>query len=517
MRFFIDQHGCAKNQVDGELIINLLKKQDWEQTFEPGEADLIVVNSCGFIESAKTESINAVMSARQMYPKAKILLAGCLAERYANDLKDDLLEADGFFGNGDLSQIYKVIEPLMKDERPVLVPEQKGVCCGDRNLLLSFKGTAFVKITEGCNNRCSFCAIPIIRGDLRSRKANEIIEEIKDLVSKGVYEINLIGQDLAAYGTGAEDNCFGDGRTKLPNGTPGSEFLTQTDADGRRLSDEKNISVSQRESSSDSESGLARLIRMISQIEGVFAVRLLYIHPDHFNEDILPVMKADSRFLHYFDIPFQNGDDAIIKSMNRVGSAKKYKALISKIRATFPDAAIRTTFMAGFPGETDDSFENTKAFLRETATDWSGCFSYSKEDDTPAYSFKKQVPHKIAEKRASELVEIQAEITRERLKTRCGGEYDILIEEVLSQSEENPDEGLAIGRAWFQAPEVDGSVVVRYDRSNESENNVVQSGRLVRVKIVSSGDVDLNGDFVCDSPLNAKIAKSDAIEFAQEI
>lgn len=517
MRFFIDQHGCAKNQVDGELIINLLKKQDWEQTFEPGEADLIVVNSCGFIESAKTESINAVMSARQMYPKAKILLAGCLAERYANDLKDDLLEADGFFGNGDLSQIYKVIEPLMKDERPVLVPEQKGVCCGDRNLLLSFKGTAFVKITEGCNNRCSFCAIPIIRGDLRSRKANEIIEEIKDLVSKGIYEINLIGQDLAAYGTGAEDNCFGDGRTKLPNGTPGSEVLTQMNADERRLSDEKNICVNQRESSSDSESGLARLIRMISQIEGVFAVRLLYIHPDHFNEDILPVMKADSRFLHYFDIPFQNGDDAIIKSMNRVGSAKKYKALISKIRATFPDAAIRTTFMAGFPGETDEAFENTKAFLRETATDWSGCFSYSKEDDTPAYSFKKQVPHKIAEKRASELVEIQAEITRERLKTRCGGEYDILIEEVLSQSEENPDEGLAIGRAWFQAPEVDGSVVVRYDRSNESENNVVQSGRLVRVKIVSSGDVDLNGDFVCDSPLNAKIAKSDAIEFAQEI
>ena len=516
MRFFIDQHGCAKNQVDGELIINLLKKQDWEQTFEPGEADLIVVNSCGFIESAKTESINAVMSARQMYPKAKILLAGCLAERYANDLKDDLLEADGFFGNGDLSQIYKVIEPLMKDERPVLVPEQKGVCCGDRNLLLSFKGTAFVKITEGCNNRCSFCAIPIIRGDLRSRKANEIIEEIKDLVSKGIYEINLIGQDLAAYGTGAEDNCFGDGRTKLPNGTPGSEV-------GEGLPLASTVPVSATPSAGESatppssQSGLARLIRMISQIEGVFAVRLLYIHPDHFNEDILPVMKADSRFLHYFDIPFQNGDDAIIKSMNRVGSAKKYKALISKIRATFPDAAIRTTFMAGFPGETDEAFENTKAFLRETATDWSGCFSYSKEDDTPAYSFKKQVPHKIAEKRASELVEIQAEITRERLKTRCGGEYDILIEEVLSQSEENPDEGLAIGRAWFQAPEVDGSVVVRYDRSNESENNVVQSGRLVRVKIVSSGDVDLNGDFVCDSPLNAKIAKSGAIEFAQEI
>ncbi len=387
MKFFIDQHGCAKNQVDGELIITLLKKKDWEQTFEASEADLIVVNSCGFIESAKTESINAVMSARQMYPKAKILLAGCLAERYANDLKDDLLEADGFFGNGDLDQLYKVVEPLMMGERPVLVPEQKGVCCGDRNLLLSFKGTAFVKITEGCNNRCSFCAIPIIRGDLRSRKADEIISETKDLVSKGVYEINLIGQDSAAYGTGATDNCFGDGRTFLPNGTPGSDFLTQMDADGRRLNDENGIRVNPRESASDSESGLARLLKMISQLEGTFAVRLLYIHPDHFNEDILPIMKADSRFLHYFDIPFQNGDDAIIKSMNRVGSREKYKALISKIRETFPDAAIRTTFMAGFPGETEESFENTKNFLKDIYNDWGGSFSYSKEDDTPAYSF----------------------------------------------------------------------------------------------------------------------------------
>ena len=483
MKFFIDQHGCAKNQVDGELIISLLKKKDWTQVFEASDADLIVVNSCGFIESAKTESINAVMAARQMYPKAKILLAGCLAQRYANELKDDLLEADGFFGNGDLSQIYKVIEPLMKEERPVLVPEQKGVCCGDRELLLSFAGTAFVKITEGCNNRCSFCAIPIIRGDLRSRKASEIISEIKDLVSKGVYEINLIGQDLAAYGTGSGDDCFGDGRTKFFEG----------------------------------KSGLARLIKMISEIEGTFAVRLLYIHPDHFNEDILSVMKSDSRFLHYFDIPFQNGDDAIIKSMNRIGSSEKYKELISKIRSVFPDAAIRTTFMAGFPGETEESFENTKNFLRETATDWSGCFSYSKEDDTPAYSFKKQVPHKTAEKRANELVEIQAEITRERLKGRCGSDYDILIEEVLSQSEENPDEGLAIGRAWFQAPEVDGSVVVRYDRSSLDESRAVKSGRLVRVKIVSSGEVDLNGDFVCDSPLNAKIAEPKDLKFAQEL
>ena len=228
------------------------------------------------------------------------------------------------------------------------------------------------------------------------------------------------------------------------------------------------------------------------------------------------MMKADERFVPYFDIPFQSGDDTVIRGMYRVGSFEKYKNLIKMIRNYFPDAAIRTTFMTGFPGETAEQFENTKRFLREIDTDWSGCFSYSREDDTPAYGFKKQIGRKTAEKRASELVEEQAEISRNRLKLRCGKEYDVLIEEVLSESTENPDEGLAIGRAWFEAPEVDGSVVVRYDRSSKEESEAVKSGRLVRMKIVSSGDVDLNGDFVSDSPLNASIKKN-KLEFAQEI
>jgi len=502
MKFFIDQHGCAKNQVDGELLISILSEKGYEQTFAPEDADLIIVNSCGFIESAKEESINAVMGARQLYPKAKILLAGCLAERYAEDLKDSLTEADGFFGNGDLDQIYKVVEPLMKGERPVLVPAQKGVCGGNRKMLLNFAGAAFVKITEGCNNRCSFCAIPIIRGELRSRPAEEIIDEIKLLISQGVYELNLIGQDLAAYGTGRDDNVFGTGRTYLPKGTPGDLSVENGSNEMNSVSVEKG------------ESGLCTLLKKISALKGTFRLRLLYIHPDHFNEDILPVIKADERFLPYFDIPFQNGNDEIIKSMHRVGSQKKYENLIKKIRSYFPDAAIRTTFMAGFPGETDEQFEDTKNFLKTIRTDWSGCFSYSKEDDTPAYDFKKQVPHKTAEKRAAELVEIQAGITKERLALRCGKDYEVLIEEVLEGNEEQPDEGFAIGRGWFQAPEVDGSVVVRYDRSNPQEADAVKTGRVVTVHICSAGDVDLTGDFVKDSELNAAIAKS-SLKFAQ--
>ncbi len=496
-KFFIDQHGCAKNQVDGELIISLLnKKEGYSQTFDPATADLIIVNSCGFIESAKTESLNAVISARQMYPKAKILLAGCLAERYANELKDSLTEADGFFGNGDLNQLYKVIDPLMNGERPLLTPPQIGVCGGDRDLLLSFPGAAYVKITEGCNNHCSFCAIPIIRGELRSRKADEIISEIKKLISQGIYELNLIGQDLAAYGTGRNDNVFGKGRTSLPCGTPGTEFGTQN------------------ENGESEESGLCTLLKMISNLEGTFRLRLLYIHPDHFNEDILPVIKADERILPYFDIPFQSGDTDVIHQMHRTGSRERYFELINKIRSYFPEAAIRTTFLAGFPGETDEQAKNTQTFLKEIRTDWSGCFPYSKEENTPAATFKKPVPKKVSQARANSLVEIQSEITREKLSERCGKDYDVLVEEVLAENPESPDEGIAIGRAWFQAPEVDGSIVINYDRSIAEENNAVKTGRLVRVHVYSSGDVDLNGEFVCDSPLNGKICES-KLAFAQ--
>ena len=537
--FFIDQHGCAKNQVDGELIVSLLRKKNYVQTFSPEEADLIIVNSCGFIESAKTESLNAVLSARQMYPKAKILLAGCLAERYANDLAENLPEADGIFGNGDLSQIYKVLDPLMAGERPVLKPEQKGVCGGDRDVMLSFAGAAYVKITEGCNNHCSFCAIPIIRGELRSRPAEDIVSEIKKLVAQGVYEINLIGQDLAAYGTGAGDNPFGWGRTLLPAGTPGfqegevsppaatsfpptpsprDEVPKTQESFPRVFGENSVVSDSERTTPPEllRESGLCTLLKKISALEGTFRVRLLYIHPDHFNADILPVIKADARILPYFDIPFQSGDDQTIRAMNRVGSASAYTALIENIRSFFPDAAIRTTFLAGFPGETDEAAANTQEFLRTIQPDWSGCFPYSKEDDTPAHDFKKQVPKKTAQARANALTEMQAGITRERLALRCGKDFDVLVEEVLAPNAEAPDEGLAIGRAWFQAPEVDGSVVIRYDRSDSSAVAAVQTGRLVRAHVVSSGDVDLNADFVSDSPLNKTIAKS-ALHFAQNM
>ncbi len=458
--FFLDQHGCAKNQVDGELIATRLIKAGYTKTEDPSQADLIIINSCGFIESAKKESLDSLMGARSAYPKAKIILAGCLAERYAENFKDNLPEADGIFGNGDLSLIEKTAAQVLKGKRSVVKPEQNGVCCGDRSLNLGFKGSVFVKITEGCNNCCSFCAIPLIRGQLRSRNAKEIIDEIKSLVKSGIKEINLIGQDLAAYGTGKTDDVFGDGKK-------------------------------------DKGSFLKRLLELVSKIKGNFWVRLLYIHPDHFSADILEPLKKDKRLLPYFDIPLQSGSSDIIKAMNRKETSSSYKKLIKEIRSSFSESAIRTTFLTGFPGETDKDAENTENFLKAIKPDWCGCFTYSREEDTPAYKFKHQVPKKTAEARKNNLCGIQEEITRTLLKKRTGKIYDVLVEEILSAPEnsDSSDEGLAIGRAWFQAPEVDGNVVIKYDLTDKNAVKSIQPGQFVKVHITSASDVDLDGDF----------------------
>ena len=477
--FFLDQHGCAKNQVDGELIVSRLLAKGFVKAENPEDASLIIVNSCGFIESAKKESLDSVMNARSAYPKAKILLAGCLAERYAEVFADNLPEADGIFGNGDLSKLDGVVDSLFKDERPVVTPPQSGVCCGNRDILLSFKGSSYVKITEGCNNKCTFCAIPVIRGELRSRKAQEIVDEIKELINKGIKEINLIGQDLAAYGCGQNDDVFGNG-------------LNWYDSIYRNLKTPLIEDVSVKEKG---KSLLYELIEKISMIEGKFWVRLLYIHPDHFNPDVLELMKRDSRFLPYFDIPFQSGDSSVIHAMNRKGSALSYQKLVQTIRNAFPESCIRTTFLTGFPGETEEQALNTEEFLKAIQSDWSGCFSYSREEDTPAYKMKGRVSRKTADLRAEKLKNIQSEITIERLKQRCGKEYDVLVEEIIENSD-GTDDGLAIGRAWFQAPEVDGNVVIRYDLSDSKAVKDIIPGNMVKVRALTSSEVDIDGEYI---------------------
>ena len=498
-RFFLDQHGCAKNQVDGELLIGILTDKGWQKTIEPENADLIIVNSCGFIEPAKRESIEAVITARTAYPQAKILLAGCLAERYGDIFKTDFEEADAFFGNGDLSQLPILLDRLFpvaqqqqspnehdqsihstEHSRPFLKPVQEGVCCGQRPELLNFPRSAFIKITEGCDNCCSFCAIPLIRGSVRSRPLDSIVNEIRGFVQQGYKEFNLIGQDLAVYEAAPPLDKLS---SRLNNNLPA--LPTQT---------------------KQGLSGLAQLLHAISGIEGTFSVRLLYIHPDHFPPDILPIMTADTRFLPYFDIPFQSGSDPIIRAMNRCGSAETYLKLIETIHAAFRtaespygEAVIRTTFLTGFPGETQADFERTAAFLQAAQTLWSGAFAYSQEEGTKAADMKKQVPAKIAEQRKTALNELQLKITEQKLAAFCGLETDVLIEEIIPQEQNHEEENtqccIALGRAWFQAPEVDGAVVVNFSKAQkDSEGQPITAGSLVRVRITALRGIDLEAD-----------------------
>ncbi|MCM1321047.1 MAG: MiaB/RimO family radical SAM methylthiotransferase [Bacteroides sp.] len=467
--FFLDQHGCAKNQVDGELIIAEMENAGWVRVDDAAAASLIIVNSCGFIEQAKKESIDSLLSARKTYPAAKIMLTGCLVQRYGSVFLESLPEADGFFGNGNISELKNALASVEQGNRTAVLPAQRGVCEGQRTELLNLPGSAYVKITEGCDNCCSFCAIPQIRGRLRSRAPARIIEEIQELLERGIYEINLVGQDLAAYG--CEESFAG---------------FENEDISVAHYAAETSGAVYE-----NGASPLSLLLKRISDLRGSFWIRMLYIHPDHFPRDILPILKNDGRILPYFDIPFQSGDDDIIRAMNRRGSAAGYLLLAEFLRQELGDIALRTTFLAGFPGETSAAAENTAKFLKALRPNWSGCFVYSKEDGTPAAELKKQINKRTAKKRAAVLEEMQTALTEELLKARVGKIYDVLIEELIPDPEKK--EGIAVGRAWFQAPEVDGAVVVSYDADDEQQSNAVQAGKTVAVRITSVSGVDIHG------------------------
>ncbi len=451
----MDLHGCAKNEVDAELITHRLQQKGWTLVDDAEHANLIVVNTCGFIESAKKESLDAVIAAREGYPNAKILMAGCLAERYADVFAEDLPEVDGIFGNGDLSKIDDLVDSMEAGNRPVATYDQIGVCDGERTNLFDYPASTYIKITEGCDNYCSFCAIPLIRGSLRSRSIESIVEEIKSLHSKGIFEFNLIGQDLAAFG---------------------SEHFTP---DQQKSFDWNSIG----------KSPLAELLEKISELKGNFWIRLLYIHPDHFPRDILPIIKSDTRFLHYFDIPFQSGDDDIIHAMNRKGSKEIYEKLVTDIRNVLPDASLRTTFLCGFPGETDEASKNTLDFLQTIRPNWSGCFSYSREEGTASYNMKNRVSAKIAKSRVDLLQSAQSVITEEKLHSHVGKNYDVLIEELIE------GESVALGRAWYQAPEVDGACVILYD-SDFDDVEKIKPGSVIKVQITGVRGVDSVGNYV---------------------
>jgi ribosomal protein S12 methylthiotransferase len=442
LRFFLDPFGCVKNQVDAEIMMAGLNGAGWSAADDAADADLIIVNSCGFIESAKQESINAVLLWRKRYPGKKILLAGCLAQRYAKELAESLPEADALFGNADLSGIADAAAAVATasgargvDGAGLAGNSDAGGMGGiaGKRPLLSLPGSAYVKINEGCNNRCTFCSIPLIRGPLRSRGIADVLAECRELLGRGVRELCLIGQDIGSYG----------------RDFPGAQSL------------------------------LPDLLAGIAELKGDFWVRLLYIHPDNFPLPLLDIMERDKRFLPYFDLPFQHGSEKILKAMNRRGTAETYLALIETIRSRLPDAVLRSTFLLGFPGETDEDFQALLDFQDRARLDWLGCFTYSREEDTPAYSMKPRVPKKLAGERKRIAEERQIPISEKRMDRFVGREFDALAEEAVDE-----EEGLYLGRLYCQAPEVDGAAVI------DSDRNLVP-GTFVRGTVAGRAGFDL--------------------------
>ena len=447
MRYYIDPFGCVKNQVDAENMMARLNHSGWESS-EPDEADLIIVNSCGFIESAKQESIDAVLFWRKIYPDKKILLAGCLGQRYGKELAEALPEADFLFGNRDLDGITGAAEtalgrksPQPQQREPQAAPPRAAPLAPGERPLLSLPGSAYVKISEGCDNHCSFCAIPEIRGKLQSRDRIDLVDECRALLDRGIQELCIIGQDLGSYG--------------------------------------RDFSQARVMGADEFHSELPGLLEALSRINGKFWIRLLYIHPDHFPLPVLDIMKADHRFLPYFDLPFQHGSEKILKLMNRRGSAGIYLELINTIRQNLDDAVIRSTFMTGFPGETDEEFGALLEFQQKARLDWMGCFTFSREDGTPAYDMKGRVGKKSANERKKILEERQIPITEKQMDRFIHRDFDVLVEEKIEG-----EEGLYLGRLPCQAPDIDGSAVISSDKD-------LEIGALVQCRVFARSGLDL--------------------------
>ncbi len=450
--FYIENLGCAKNQVDAEVMIASLKRSGWEYLPDnPGEAELIIVNTCGFIRSAQEEAVNTLLGATREYPGKKVMAAGCLAQRWAAELPGLISELDGVFGNRAPHRITETVDAVMNGERPVFLPD--GVDRGeDRKDFFGFDRSVYVKIADGCNHGCRYCAIPLIKGKLVSRPADELLQEVDSLLDQGIFELNFVAQDLAAYG--------------LDRGEKNGEGLLDL---LKRILDKKRDS---------SES---------------FWIRLLYLHPDDFPEKLLSLMQSDSRLLPYLDIPFQHGSVPVLRKMGRTGSRESYLDLIGRIRETLPDSVIRSTFLIGHPGEGRREFNELLKFQNEAQLDWLGSFVWSREEGTAAARDKSALATRLNANRAvkrRKIVEaFQREISESRLERWVGRELDVLVEERIE------GEPICLGRSFLQAPEVDGSIVLH------SEN--VNPGMVVRARISGRTAVDLQASSLDNAPIRS--------------
>lgn len=427
-KIYLETLGCSKNQVDSEKMLYILSNNNYKLIESPEEADYIIINTCCFIKAAKEEAIETILELcgyKKNGKCKKLIVAGCLSQYYSTDLLKEMPEIDLIFGIGDISLIAEALD----NEEKVVIPDFNKDQLIERNLK-SYPGSAYLKISEGCSNYCSYCIIPNIRGPFRSREICNIIEEASFLKKKNIKEFIIISQDSAKYGQ------------DLYN---------------------KNM--------------LAELIEQIEiELDKNDWIRLLYLHPDHLDENMLMKLSGFKRIIPYFDIPFQSGSNKILKLMNRKNTKEYYLNLIETIRSVFNDPIIRTTFITGFPGESEDDFQETLKFIERSQFDWVGGFTYSRESNTIAGNLEDQIKFSIKTKRLKTLLNLTEEITLKKLERFIGTRQKILIEEKVEK------EDLYIGRFWGQAPEVDGLTVV------DSKKAVI--GDFIDAGIIKSNGID---------------------------
>lgn len=449
--------GCDKNLVDSEKMLGLLNEAGYRVAQEESEADAIVVNTCCFIHDAKEESVETILEMAEWKKKGRLkalIVTGCMAQRYQDEIQQEIPEVDAVIGTTGYTEIVPILDEILAEaeasqkEAAVEEPKEKSFvnCCpsidllpaslADKRVVTTGGYTAYLKIAEGCNKRCTYCIIPYIRGHYRSFPMEDLLEEARRLAEGGVKELILIAQETTVYGM----DCYG--RKALP------ELLTK-----------------------------------LCEIEGIEWIRILYCYPEEITDELIAVMKKEKKICHYLDIPIQHSEDTILKRMGRRTNRAELVSLVEKLRKEIPDIVLRTTLITGFPGETEEEFKNMVDFVDSMEFDRLGVFPYSAEEGTKAAEMDGQITEEVKESRRDEIMALQQEISADKAASRIDDEMSVLIEGYLYEDD------IYIGRTYMDAPKVDGNVFVR------AEEELI-SGDIVPVRITGANEYDLMGDVI---------------------
>lgn len=440
MKCFLASLGCAKNQVDAEVMLGFLQQAGYIVTDKAPEAEVIIVNTCGFIDPAKEESIETILSLALQKETGKclaLIVTGCLVQRYQRELQAEIPEIDAFVGTGDFPAIVSVVEKALLGQKPIQVANTPDFIYDAKDPRSYIPGkSVYVKIAEGCDNCCSYCVIPAVRGSFRSRSLESVCTEVESLLAKGYSEIILIAQDTTRYG----EDLYG--RLMLPE-----------------------------------------LLRRLSALEGNFWLRLLYCYPTRFTDELINVIAEENKICNYIEMPLQHSSDHILRSMNRQGSREDILALLQKIRDKVPEVTLRTSFIVGFPGETEEDFADLLDFLTEVKFDRVGIFLYSQEEGTKAGEMPEQTEPEIKQERYDIAMRLQQKISLAKNQEFIGRELTVLLESISDDAE------FIVARSYRDAPEIDGVIYVK-------PSSGLVLGTFVQVMITEALEYDLIGEVV---------------------